>query len=484
MELKLPDNPTKEDLIVIEQYLKTAKKKLSRSGWGKKDFYSNKKSLMGNKLIIYQPTHIKSDNFHMRYYVGDRKYKVLSLGTNDETKATEKALEKWRLLSNQLEAGGAVFEKTIVENLDEYFQHLEQLVETEQLKTKTLRTKRTSLKKLRLRIEIYNKLSDIPSNFLDNYVVWRRTKNWDRAKHKNNPRPPSDLTINTEMKDFKGFFDWCIDKKRFTKEIKYPFLKVDWKKSIEKNPSFSDEDWQSIVMYLRTWVRKTTTTTGKQRKNNFYRKVFAEFLKILSNSGMRCHEALLLKWGDITFRKKFEIENRGKKNEKKRERIIARIEVSHETKTGRREIICPAGIYLMRLKKLYREEEGKIPDSNDFVFRNIGTKTSKNAHIGNALSDTFLRRIWYEFVQDIGLEKNIFFTENYTLHSCRAFYINKRLELGISPALVAELVGHSIKTMERHYKRIRLRQLEPELVQVRRKTLEKNDFHTFDLDVL
>ena len=128
MELKLPDNPTKEDLIVIEQYLKTAKKKLSKSGWGKKDFYSNKKSLMGNKLIIYQPTHIKSDNFHMRYYVGDRKYKVLSLGTNHETKATEKALEKWRLLSNQLEAGGAVFEKTIVENLDEYFQHLEQLV--------------------------------------------------------------------------------------------------------------------------------------------------------------------------------------------------------------------------------------------------------------------------------------------------------------------------------------------------------------------
>ena len=48
--------------------------------------------------------------------------------------------------------------------------------------------------------------------------------------------------------------------------------------------------------------------------------------------------------------------------------------------------------------------------------------------------------------------------------------------------IVAELVGHSIKTMERHYKRIRLRQLESEVVNVRRKQLEDNEFQTFDLD--
>ena len=74
------------------------------------------------------------------------------------------------------------------------------------------------------------------------------------------------------------------------------------------------------------------------------------------------------------------------------------------------------------------------------------------------------------------------FDENYTLHSCRAYYINKRLALGVSPVIVAELVGHSIKTMERHYKRIRLRQLESEVVNVRRKQLEDNEFQTFDLD--
>ena len=483
MELRLPDNPTEGDLVLIEKYLKEAKKKLSGSVYGKKNTQRNKKTLIAGKLIIFQPSQrVKGDNFSMRYYVGDRKYKVLSLGTNDETKATEKALEKWRILSNHIDGGGSVFEKSITENLDEYLKHLEGLVNTEQLNNKTLTTKKTSLKKLRLRLDIFEKLSDIPVNCLDDYVTWRRSKNWDKSKHKNNPNPPSNLTINTEMKDFKGFFDWCRDKKRFTTEIKYPYVKIDWKKSIEKNPSFSDEDWSSIVYYSRSWVKKKTTSNGKLRKNNFYRLVFVEFLKILSNSGMRCHEALKLQWNDITLRRKYEIENSGKPNERKRERIIARIQIAPDTKTGRREVICPAGIYLKRLKELYKSEEGKMPGGNDFVFRNIGTKTSKNAHIGNALSDGFLRRIWYEFRDDLREDKGIEFEEAYTLHSCRAYYINKRLELGVSPVVVGELVGHSIKTMERFYKRIRLRQLESEVVNVRRKELAENEFQTFDLD--
>jgi len=465
-------------LVVIEKYLKAAKKKVIT---GKKA-YQNKKTLIAGKLIIFQPSQrVKGDNYSMRYYVGDRKYKVLSLSTNDETAATEKALEKWRILSNHLEGGGSVFEKTIKENLDEYLEHIQGLVDTEQLNIKTLRTKKTSLKKLRLRLEIYQKLSDIPVNCLDDYVRWRRTKNWDRSKHINNPKPPTNMTINTELKDFKGFFDYCIKKKRFTKDIEYPFQKIDYKKSIEKNPSFTDEDWKSVVMYSRTWRKKATTSKGKLRKNNFYRIVFVEFLKILSNSGMRVHEALLLRWSDIKLQKKVEISS---KTGKERDRWIAIIQIAPETKTGRREVICPAGIYLKRLKEFYKKEEGQLPRSDDFVFRNVGTKTSKNAHIGNALSDSFLRRLWYEFREDLFKDKEIYFDENYTLHSCRAYYINKRLELGVKPVFVAKLVGHSIKTMEKHYENIKLRQLTAELVNVKRKEMEESDFQTFDMDFL
>ena len=183
-----------------------------------------------------------------------------------------------------------------------------------------------------------------------------------------------------------------------------------------------------------------------------------------------------------------EIETRKDKdgNEKKveREKIIAIIQISPETKTGRREVICTAGIYLKRLKEFYKEEEGQLPRIDDFVFRNVGTKTSKNAHIGNALSDSFLRRLWYEFREDLYKDKETYFEENYTLHSCRAYYINKRLELGVKPVFVAKLVGHSIKTMEKHYENIKLRQLTSELVSVKRKEMEEIDFQTFDMDFL
>ena len=71
---------------------------------------------------------------------------------------------------------------------------------------------------------------------------------------------------------------------------------------------------------------------------------------------------------------------------------------------------------------------------------------------------------------------------NESFNMIRSFFINQRLEMGVPPAICAELVGHSIKTMERHYKNIRLKQLEPELVQVRRNQLSEMEFQTFDLD--
>ena len=252
-DFSLPDNPTEEDIIFLEQYVKAAKKKLSATEYGTKNFYSSSKQLMGKKLIIYQPSDKKHNNFYMRFYVGNSKYKRLSLGTSDELVAREVAFEKWKQISNQMDSGASIFEKSAVDNLKEYTQYLEELYKTEQLKYKTIATKRTSLKKLMLRLEIYNKLSEVPANFLNDYPTWRRTKNWDRTKHINNPKPPSNLTINTELKDFKGFFTWCQKNKRFMKDIDYPFMKVDYKKFVEKNPAFRDEDWGRVVMYLRTW---------------------------------------------------------------------------------------------------------------------------------------------------------------------------------------------------------------------------------------
>mgnify|MGYP003155431957 FL=1 len=72
--------------------------------------------------------------------------------------------------------------------------------------------------------------------------------------------------------------------------------------------------------------------------------------------------------------------------------------------------------------------------------------------------------------------------KNYTIHSARAFYINTRLEFGVPPAVVGKVVGHSLKTMMRHYENINVMSLKSELVRKRREYLDANDFKTTDID--
>ena len=473
--LDLPSNPTEDQLRAIQSYLKAQQKERAKGQYGRQNYYQDKKELIGKKLIIFRHKQMKKDVWYMRFYVGDRKYKTLSLRTSDESLAAEKAFEHWRTLANHLEQGGTAFEKTTLEVLDDYLSYLEGMVSTGQLKKHTINGKKTSLKKLRVFLEPHSKPSQIPPMVLADYPTWRRKYNWSKTHHKNNPEPPTNLTINKELSDFKGFFEWCSSRKIFVQSIQYPFLKIDWSKSVEKNPSFEVDDWLSIVYYLRTWTRKTE---NRKLYGIFYRKVFAEFLKVLGNSGLRIHEALLLKWSDVQLRSKVEKTSSGD-----RERIIAHIQVSPNTKTGKRLVICPAGIYFKRIRDLYKKEEGRTPGVNEYVFRNIGTTHSReDKFIGRALSSDHMRKLWYELIEDLKQEKGVEFQHHYTLYSTRSFFINQRLELGLPPAVVGDLVGHSIKTMERYYKNIKLKNMEQELVAIRRKRLEEGEFQTFDLD--
>ena len=107
--MDLPADPTPEQLEVLQQYLKNAKKSSSTKGYGKSNYYKNKQEIIGKKLVIFQNSQTKNDYWYMRFYVGEKKYKTLSLRTSDKQAAIEKSLEKWRTLQNHLEGGGEVF---------------------------------------------------------------------------------------------------------------------------------------------------------------------------------------------------------------------------------------------------------------------------------------------------------------------------------------------------------------------------------------
>ena len=474
--LDLPANPTPEQITQIEQYLKFHKSS-SRARYGTRGTYGEKTEVVGKKVVIFKHAQKKNNFFYMRFYVGNKKYKQVSLNTEDKSAAIQLALEHWRRIQNQIDEGGVVFARTVGQLLDDYDDHLTTMVQTNQYRIQTVNGKRTSLKKLRLILDPYlgKSPAEVPKKILSDYVVWRRTKNWDKSKHKRTTTPPSDSTVNKELTDFKGFFDHCE-----IGGIQYPWIKINWKMSEENNPSFDVDDWWNLIMYSRTWVRLDETPSGHQRKWNFYRVVLVELLKALGSSGLRPSEALKLKWGDVHIKRRtVESKSTGRRSYK----WGAIIQVSPDTKTGRREVICPAGVFFNRLHQHYTNHGFKC-NKDDFVFRNIGTKNSRaDNHIGKPLTLSFLRKLWYELVEDFASsEKGYAFDHNYTIYSCRSFFINQRLEMGISPTVVADLVGHTISTMEKHYKRIAIRRMEPELMEVHRRRLEESEFETWDLD--
>jgi len=441
-------------------------------------YYRNRVDLPIKGLCIFRNSQLQSDNWYMRFYLGNKRYKTLCLQTIDQSLAQERAIEEWRKIQNQLEAGGTVMQKDISRCIDDYIRTIEEDVRTGKTKKHTLMGKKSTLKKLREFLIDYKFPKDIPSNHFEGYLKWRRTQGWDKYHHKN-PKPPGDTTINKEFSDFNRFWkDYLIPKGYYRREIKFPFIKIKRGYYDDKNIPFTDDDWIRLVYYLRTWVR----CVDQPRKETFYRYVFGEFLKILANSGMRPHEALLLRWGDITIKER-EVtswENSTdahKQRPETRRELIVEIQVSPETKTGKRLVISPAGVYFRRIRDHYRKN-GHTCKRDEFIFRNVGTKNQhKDKYTGMALSLANLRRLWYELMEELNLENH------YTIYSCRSFYINQKLELGIPPHIVAKNVGHTVETMEKHYEDIGIRKLTDLLVNQKRKKLSGADFLTFDMEL-
>ena len=105
---------------------------------------------------------------------------------------------------------------------------------------------------------------------------------------------------------------------------------------------------------------------------------------------MRPSEALLLRWRDVQIKRRtIEDKNTGKKDFK----WGAVIQISPDTKTGRREVICPAGVFFNRIHKHYTSH-GFTCKKDDLIFRNIGTKNSRaDQFVGQALTLSFLRKL-------------------------------------------------------------------------------------------
>ena len=277
MPVLLPPSPTLEELKEIEDYLEYHKKTKDEE----EGLYQDKEQLREG-LIIFKHQKKKVKNWYMRMYCGNRKYKITSLKTQNHRQAKEIAFDEYDRLNQTLRDKGDVFEKTNEEYLQDYLKHLDKELEknNEITSKKTIDAKRTSLKKLKTLLKSYDKPSTIPTDFLEDYILWRRKAvieggNWSN-KHKNNPSPPTDFTIYKEVSDFKGFFNYLKKENVTHKEIHFPKIKLDIKRLQTKNVPYTDEDYRTIYRWMLSWMDLKYTLVGEKKRRELEKEGLAE----------------------------------------------------------------------------------------------------------------------------------------------------------------------------------------------------------------
>jgi integrase len=155
---------------------------------------------------------------------------------------------------------------------------------------------------------------------------------------------------------------------------------------------------------------------------NRYYKHYLPFVQFRAWTGTRISEAIGLRWSDITDDDCSEIWigsslSRG----------------DRKTTKNNKSRIIPCN---PRIKSLLQTVKPKVFSPNQLVFRSPK---------GSAIRDVeFCKRAWRTCLKDAGVEYRSFYHLRHT-------FISHCLAQGLSPAAIAEITGHSVEILYKHY---------------------------------
>lgn len=234
--------------------------------------------------------------------------------------------------------------------------------------------------------------------------------------------------VATEAK-CEQFKDWLSHRMEpITLKQRVSFLKSAWSWAIEKK-LVSENPWIEALRQVKVPPKQRPhpfTSEERQRiiaafRRNQHYSYYADYVEFLLSAGCRPSEACALKWKHITDDCALvwvgEAYSRGelgstKTNEQRFLRLTARLQ--DLLKSRRLPDAKPDGLVFPAAKG------GYIDDHN---FRN---------------------RAWKSILKELGID----YRKPYTM---RHTFTSGALEIGLSPAVVASLTGHTVETLYRHY---------------------------------
>ena len=389
---------------------------------------------------------------------GKGGYRSTKLNARNETEAVLEALDAYTAFRN---AKGSANQpsnssgkkkrkgKPIPVAVEEWIKEEQAKHEAGTIGASNMRNKRNAAKHLLeyLEKEGITSTKEITETTLDDYLIYNSSK--------------SQLTLRSEVGYFNTFYTWLKKQRLIPPDVAAlrmtPVVKVTGE-DLQANPAINIEDWRIIWKEVK---RRIDMYKQDQRLHPsvYWWQTFYAYIMIGKNSGLRPGELRRLKWKDVTV-----IDAGQRSKSDTRHHYIAEISV-RRTKTGEpRQVPCKSGLRFLELKEFQKRYIERYYNGfrqitkDDFVFANY-TRCE-----GRVVLHHQFKSAWGSVRDAVkGQLKGHWASDhNYTIYSLRSSFVEDSLMDDVPVHLVAQMTGHDVKVLMRHYSQL----------DVRRKTMD------------
>ena len=395
--------------------------------------------------FIYRDNRTKSGNYYIRIYDAlTKKEFSKSLRTPNRHQALVAAEILYREKRDKLTRGVRMTSITTAELIDLYLKkrakeispipHTGITQESYDTLISHLNYWKVYINSLKLHKKPVEK---IPPEIARDFGMWVLNKSKEYYRGSGRSRG----TINHTIAAIKKMYRDIALKEKFISANEFPefeYFKLP-RDTAPKREVLNDEEYMMLCRWMQYKYSREKDITPEERAK---RIIFAKFLTIQYNTGMRNKEQLGLRWKDIT----------PNPNSKDDDDYLITISADR-SKTGRsRQIAAPIGDKLEAIKREYRKLDIK-PEVDDYVFINLAkTKRGKNIPYETPAMVNRLKQV----LVGSGLKEKLDNEGRHiTLYSARHYYCTKRLQAGVDVFLLALNMGTSVKYIEETYSHLK-----------------------------
>lgn len=432
-------------LATALQSIAEAKQSTAPEADADKSIYQDKELVYDDDFAyIYRRGDTKRRIYYLRIYDTQNKQPYIkSLQTTDRVKAITKARILYQDVKGKIDRGERVRAITTKELVAEYLKGEEMKITTiprQGITPDRFRVKKYYLAFWQEYID-YLGLTNIPIDRIAPYKT-RKFAYWIKEKPKQKDKTPRNIElINNCISEIKKCYKDVAVRERYISRDNVP--------EIDRLAQQPDESYArdilSLEQYDKLWrymEYKYCKDKSVSREERAKRVIFAKFIGVMYNTGMRCKEILGLKVNEV-YANPLDDEAGKKVN------MLIKIRATN-SKTGRSRVIAaPIKKRIDTIKKKHLELGVELQPT-DYLFinpRSADRKSYTRENLANRLRKVLVLSGLQE-----ELDKE---NKRINLYSARHTYITWRLRYGDVPMhLLAKAAGTSVTMIEKTYSHI------------------------------